>query len=110
MENKKGQMELLLWFSLLIVIFCLVLIVFANWNVSCIEKNKNLISINGVTDKDSGLFSNGDASRTTLFFDDGEVITVSRRFKSLYLNKNMNFKKCKGILGNTNYIFENKRE
>lgn len=61
-------------------------------------------SVNGITDKDSGFFSHGDTSTTTLLFEDGLLITLDYRIRTpIRLGEPMTLKKCVRNDGKTEY-------
>jgi len=65
----------------------------------CEESIHILKGVNGITDKNSGLFSGGDTSRTSLLMDNGRIISVSYRMDDLYLGKPIRIKECISLIG-----------
>lgn len=65
----------------------------------CKESIHILKGVNGITDQDSGLFSSGDTSRTSLLMDNGRIISVRYRMDDLYLGKPITIKECRSLIG-----------
>ena len=68
-----------------------------------IKKKGIIVSVNVIKDNDTGLFSQGSVSQTTLLFKDGEVITIDEKIDSVILNR-----KCILYFTKTKYFEEEK--
>ena len=71
----------------------------------CEDKVGILKSVNGITDKDTGLFSSGSVSRTSLLFEDGLIISFGYRItQPLQLGTPMVYQKCITPKGKISYL------
>ena len=62
--------------------------------IECTTKEKVLVGINGMTQTDSGLLSDSDIHKTTLLFEDGEVITLDKRIRNVFLGQPTKIEQC----------------
>ena len=63
--------------------------------IDCYYRNYVLKGVNGITDQDSGFFSEGDTSTTTLLMSNGEIITLNGRVDRLKLGSQISIAFCK---------------
>ena len=75
------------------------------FNEECeLETVSELIAWNGITDKDTGLFSSGSTSRDTLLFENGMVIDY--RLRDIKLGENYKIYNCKAFMNSQYYKIE----
>ncbi len=72
----------------------------------CNQEIYTLQAVNGFTDKDTGLFSSGDTSKTSMLMTDGTIITLNYRINTLKIGKQMVFDNCKRRNGDWFYTLK----
>jgi len=68
-----------------------------------IEKSGKIVAVNGIYDSDTGLFSKGSTSRTSLLFDDGELIEFDYKMNDIILNRPVTLTYYKTRLGKNRF-------
>jgi len=68
-----------------------------------IEKSGKIVAVNGIYDSDTGLFSKGSTSSTSLLFDDGELIEFDFKMNDIILNRPVTLTYYKTRLGKNRF-------
>ena len=107
MDETEIVLKVLKYLLVTFVIFVTVMIGWSNYlnlTETCEDEIHTLKAVNGITDENSGLFSGGDTSTTSLLFEDGLIVTFTYRITSpLQLGEPMIIQRCTQKNGNIVY-------